>query len=116
MGINDAVFARVGLDVLTQFGDSATYTPVVGDPVTLCTVHLDTEVESSPDGYSVQARGAELTIEALIAEIGNDISIRRPSGSGYAVADRFTVGSDVYEVTEVLEEDTVFILMAVRMV
>ena len=96
MSINDSTFAQLGLDVMDQFGDTATYTPSIGEPVP-CTVHFDTAIEATPDDFSVQARGAELTIEALIAEIGNDISIRRakPAGGGYTEGDRFTIGADV---------------------
>jgi hypothetical protein len=87
---------------------------VFGEPVPNCTVHLDTEAEAEPDGYSVQALGQELTIEALIAQIGTDITIRKPSGEGYEPGDMFTIGSSTYEVTEIKEIDPIYVLMAVR--
>ena len=115
MAETDTIFAQAGLDVINKFGDSATYTPVSGTPAT-CTVHLDTDIDTQPDNYSVQARGDKLTIEALVAQIGSDIAVRRSSGATYVEGDRFTIGSDIYEVTDILVQDKVSILCAVRKV
>ena len=101
--VEEAALLLAGQDILSKLGRSATYTPLVGDPVS-CQVHYENELTITPGGYDVQAHGPLQTIEGLLSELGQE------PGKG----DQFTIGSDTYTVQTVLDNDGLFVLLAVK--
>lgn len=101
--VEDAALQTAGEDILSKLGQSATYKPVVGDPVS-CTVHYDNELSVTPEDYDIQAHGPLQTVEGLLHELG-----REPGKN-----DKFIIGSTTYKVQTVLENDGLFVLLAVK--
>ncbi|MHC4361379.1 MAG: head-tail joining protein [Planctomycetota bacterium] len=99
----EAALLLAGQNILLKLGKAATYTPSVGDPVS-CTVHYENELTVTPGSFDIQAHGPLETIEGLLSELG-----REPDKG-----DQFTIGSDTYTVQTVLDNDGMFVLLAVK--
>jgi len=99
----DDVFSDAMADLADTIGDAATFTPSGGDPVA-CHVDLSSEVEEQPDGLSAGAWPQTQTVEALLSEIGAE-----PNRG-----DVFTIAGTDYTVKRVMENDNIFVKMAVK--
>ena len=97
------------VDLWVLAAEAGTYTPAVGDPVSV-KVRIDKETLTEPDGLEMLVIGEEIRAKALLDEIGQDPVARTPSRIG----DSFTVGSTVYEVTAIVEKDNHFVTCAVK--
>ena len=84
--------------------DDAVFTPAVGDQVS-CKVNLTLGTRFQPEGgLQAQAWGTETTIEYRLAEVGKE-----------ADADEtFVIDETTYTVTDVLENDGLFVTVAVK--
>ena len=101
--VEEAALLLASENVMSLLGKAATYTPLVGDPVS-CNVHYETENAIEPGGYDAQTYKPLETIEGLLTELGKEP----------VKGDRLTIGSSTYTVQTVLENDGIFILMAVK--
>jgi len=97
------VQAQAAEDILTHMGASATFTPSEGDAVT-CNVFVEKNVEMEPAGYEARAWETGTTILAVLDVLGKE------PDSG----ETFEVGDDTYTVKRVLENDGVFVKVAVK--
>ena len=102
--VEETAFLAAGDKVMEKLGKAAMYYPVDGEEIS-CTVHLDEELTTSPDGFDLKAYQATKTIEALFSEIG-----KFPQKG-----ERFVIGSYSYEVKSVIPQDSsdIFVLIAV---
>lgn len=98
----EAIFDAAAQDIFDALGQSATYTPLVGDPVTL-QVHLEQEVDFQPAGESAVWESGR-TIEYILADIGAEAN----------VGDTFLIGATTYTVKAVVENDGRFVTVAVK--
>ena len=87
-------FDQMAEDLFNGLGVDATYSPNIGDSVSL-KVHYDQTVEYHPDAYSGQYQGYIKTIEFLYSDLG-----KLPAKS-----DCFVIGSNRYEVKQILDHD-----------
>lgn len=99
----DDVFEGMGESLVDTMGVSATYTPSVGDAVTL-NVLLDKGVQMQPGPYEAQAHAQGVTISALLSELGKE-----PDRD-----ETFTIGATTYTILTVLENDNLFVRCSVR--
>lgn len=101
MGFVDAI-STAAADIIRNIGQTATYTPSAGDPVTLY-VDLSYVIDGQPDGLAV-AWTSRKTIECLLSDCGKEPD----------KAETFLVGSTTYTVTEVIENNGTFVKLAVK--
>jgi hypothetical protein len=99
----ETVFAAAMAAIAEGIGHPATYTPAGGQAVTL-RVNLEVEVEPQPDGYGGGAWTQITTIEGLISGFG-----REPD-----IGDTVAIGAVTYTVKRVLENDGLWVKVAVK--
>jgi len=97
-----AIFAQAATDIMTQADTWATYTPSTGYPVTL-RVKLSSVTNMQPDGFTTQTWPTMTILECLPSAAGKE-----PNRG-----ETFTVGTTVYTVESVLENDGIFCKLAV---
>ena len=96
-------FAQAGVDILATIGEDATYTPAGGETASP-KVNVETEVEGQPNGMNGTAWVQIQTIEGLLSEFGQEPN----------VGDTITVGATTYTVKRVIENDGIFVKVAVK--
>jgi len=99
----DAVFDKALADIFSIRGTAAIFTPAEGDPLS-CRVLIERDTDLQPGGYEAQAWGRGTTLEYRLDEVGKE-------------ADRgetFTVGSDVWTVRKVEENDGLTVKVVVK--
>jgi len=100
-----AVFTDAMDDLAATLGETATYTPADGgEAVPGVPVNVEIEVEGQPDGFGGAAWTDVRTIECLLADLG-----RVPEDG-----DTFTLGGTDWTVGRVIENDGVFVKVAVK--
>ncbi len=102
----EATFNQAAQDIVDAQGQSATFTPLVGDPVS-CTVNPEIEVEFQPAGES-QVWEPGTTIEYLLSEVGKEAD----PGDTFLIAAGIYAGT--YTVKAVLENDGRFCKVTVK--
>ena len=102
MGIED-ILDFAGDAIFGAIGRAATYTPTGGSGVSL-SVNVSRSTQYQVQGFESGAAGSEITVEALLDDIG-----QTP-----ARGDTFLVGTTTYTVTHVLETDGRFAKCAVK--
>jgi hypothetical protein len=99
-----SVFAQAMGDVSQSLGAVVTYCPLgTGDEISM-TVSIDMEIEQSPDGFQGGAWSQVLTIEGLLSDFTAEPNI----------GDEIHDGDTVYTVKRVLENDGIFVKVAVK--
>jgi hypothetical protein len=111
MSINDAALEQAGVDIFYHLGDDATFYPTAGDPVP-CKVNVEKEGTNEPDGFAMQARGEQITLEAQRSVLGKIPVARTPNRAG----EKFVMDADglVYEVYGILDSDEFFVTSSVK--
>ena len=102
----EATFTQAAQDIFDALGQSAVFTPSVGDPVS-CVVNPEIEVEFQPAGES-QVWEQGTTIEYMLAEVGKEAD----PGETFLIAAGIYAGT--YTVKAVLENDGRFVKVAVK--
>ncbi len=95
-------FNSAAQDIFDALGQSATFTPVVGDPVPSLQVDLDQEVDWQ--GGTAQVYESGLKIEYILSDIGYEAN----------PGDIFTIDETDYTVKSVVENDGWFVTVAVK--
>jgi len=100
-----AVFTDAMDDLAATLGETATYTPGDGGAaVSGVRVNLEDEVEGQPDGFGGAAWTSVRTVECLLDELGQ----------APVDGDTFTIGTTVWTVGRIVENDGVFVKCAVK--
>ena len=99
----ESTFDNLADDLFSTMGQSATFMPLVGNPVSM-NVDLKSETNFQPSGYESSVHDVTKTIEFLFDDIG-----REPKHG-----ERFTIGSTKYTVETVLENDLRFVKVSVK--
>jgi len=97
------VFDHVAEDLAETMGVSATYTPAVGDAVTL-DVLLNQGVQMQPGPLEAQVWQQGTTIDALLDDLGKE-----PDRD-----ETITIGSTTYTVLSIAENDGTWVKIIVR--
>jgi hypothetical protein len=100
--MTNSIFTDAAADILHAVGETATFTPSGGDPVS-CYVNVEFNVELQPGGGDAEVYAQGTTVEALLSEI-----LIEPNRG-----DVFTVGDDTYTVQAPLENDGIFVKVQV---
>jgi hypothetical protein len=94
---------------VTTIGRLATYMPLTGNPITNCSVNVETVSDPQPDGFQARVLDPETTLEYLLSEVGEEADIN----SYFTMADDGTVytvkdlrENDGRTVTVVVKDDT----------
>jgi len=103
MAIVSTTFSTAATDLLSQFGESATFTPATGSPVPGVYVLIKEELLEQPGGYDTTNWAQKTTLRCLLADLP-----REPNRG-----ETFTVDSTGYTVEQVLENDNRFVKMVV---
>lgn len=113
MSINDAALEQVAADIFYHLGDDAVFYPTDGDPVP-CKVNVEMESHNEPDGYTMQAKGEQITVEGLRHILGKIPVARTPNREG----EKFIMDDTdiVYEVQAIIESDDRFVTCGVKQV
>ncbi len=96
------ILAQAAEDVFSALGEDATFTPAVGDAVSL-KVNLGVGVEYQPGSIESQVWGSEKTIEYVLVDIGREVNRD----------ETFTLGSTVYTVQGIEQNDGRFVKVVV---
>lgn len=100
-----AAFTDAMDDLAATLGETATYTPADGGAVVSgVPVNVELEVEEQPGGYEGPAWTQVMTVEGRLADFGG-----QPNKD-----DTIAIGATTYTVRRVLEDDGVFVKVAVR--
>ena len=102
----EATFTQAAQDIFDALGQSAVFTPSVGDPVS-CVVNPEIEVAYQPAGES-QVWEQEAMIEYMLSEVGKEAD----PGETFLIATGIYAGT--YTVKAVLENDGRFVKVAVK--
>ncbi len=105
--MSEALFSQAAQDIFDALGQSATFTPLVGDPVENVTINTDIEVGPQPVGES-QVWDQVVAIEYILAEVGKEAD----PGDTFLIAAGIHAGT--YTVGAVLENDNRFCKVAVK--
>jgi hypothetical protein len=100
-----AIFTDAMDDLTGTLGETAVYTPGDGGAaVSGVPVNVEIEVEGQPDGYNGTAWTQIQTVEGLLADFGQEPN----------EGDTIEMAGTIYTVKRVLENDGIFVKMAVR--
>ena len=103
----EATFNQAAQDIFDALAESATFTPLVGDPVENVMVNPELEVAYQPAGES-QVWEQEATIEYILAEVGKEAD----PGETFLIAAGIYAGT--YTVKAVVENDGRFCKVTVK--
>jgi len=101
MGIDD-VLNQAAVDMWAIVGSEATFRPVSGTP-TACLIDIERDVGLQPDSYEVTVVERGVTIEAMVAEVGEPKS-----------GDKFEMGPVYFTVSKIVENDGQFVKVIVN--
>ena len=99
----ESAFDNMADDLFDTMGPDATFTPLVGSPVSL-NVNLVSEMDFQPGGYESSVHDVTKTIEYLYDDIGREAKR----------GETFLIGSTTYTVEAVLENDLRFCKVSVK--
>ena len=99
----ETTFDNLADDLFDTMAPSATFTPLVGNPVSL-NVSLVSEMDFQPGGYESSVHDVTKTIEYLFDDIGREVKR----------GEKFLIGSTTYTVEAVLENDLRFVKVSVK--
>ena len=105
--MSEALFSQAAQDIFDALGQSATFTPLVGDPVENVTINLEIEVAYQPAGES-QVWEQGTTIEYVLSEVGKEAD----PGDTFLIASGTYAGN--YTVKAVAENDGRFVKVTVK--
>jgi len=101
MGIKD-ILQTAAENITSHAGESATYTPASGDPVT-CIVILAHDALIQADGYDISTATLGTTIQAMVSDVG---TVNR--------GDTYTVDGTTYTVQRIEANDGVMVTAVVK--
>lgn len=90
----EIAFNTMAEDLIEALGVDATYIPKIGAAVSL-KVQFDQSVDYQPDGYTGRAQGYLKTIEFFYSDLN----------AMPAAGDQIKIGSDCFEIVNLLEHD-----------
>lgn len=103
MSSADVIILQAAVENLALFGETATYTKAGTEGTVSVKVWLESALKLQVDGYEAEVYANEKTIEGVISHLGK-IPVR---------GETFTIGSTIYTVRSVLENDSIFVKVIV---
>ena len=100
----ETTFDNLADDLFDTMAPDATFTPLVGNPVTGLNVSLVSEMDFQPGGYESSVHDVTKTVEYLFEDIGREAKR----------GEKFLIGSTTYTVEAVLENDLRFVKVSVK--
>jgi hypothetical protein len=114
MSLNESALQDAAVDMFYHLGEDAVYYPSDGPPVA-CKVNVEKDFQTEPDGFTMQARGEQITIEGLIRILGKVPVAKTPNRPGETfVVQMPNVGAVTYEVKGILANDERFVTCSVK--
>lgn len=114
MSLNESALQQAAEEIFDHLAEDAVYFPSDGPPIP-CKVNVERDLQNEPDGFTMQARGEQITVEGLIQVLGKIPIAKTPNRPGETFVVQIpNVGAVTFEVKGILANDDRFVTCSVK--